>query len=116
MHKSPYGCRFIAVSNKCTTKPLSSMLTSCFSTILTHYKEYCGGIYRHTGVNAFWIINNSQQVLEMLERVNTFGKAQHFDSFDFATLYTNIPHDSLKNNSNRFITTLYDKRDLFNFL
>lgn len=24
--------------------------------------------------------------------------AQHFNSFDFTTLYTNIPHDSLKDN------------------
>ena len=111
MHKSPYGCRFIAASNKCTTKPLSSMFTSCFSTILTHYKEYCGGIYRHTGMNAFWIINNSQQVLEMLERVNTFGKAQYFDGFDFATLYTNIPHDSLKNNFQELIAEAYRVRE-----
>ena len=111
MHKSPYGCRFIAASNTCTTKPLSSMLTSCFSTILTHYKEYCGGIQRQTGVNALWIINNSQQVLEMLERVNTYGKAQHFDSFDLSTLYTNIPHDLLQNNVQEFIMEAYRVRE-----
>ena len=34
LHKKPYGCRFIAASNKCTTKQLSSLLTSCFKTIL----------------------------------------------------------------------------------
>ena len=27
--KNLYGSRFIAVSNKCTTKPLSSLLDSC---------------------------------------------------------------------------------------
>ena len=47
-----YGCRFIA-AGKCMTKPLSGILTSCFTTILTHFKEYCDGIYRNTGVNAF---------------------------------------------------------------
>ena len=34
LHKNPYGARFIAASNKCTTKQLSSLLTSCFKTIL----------------------------------------------------------------------------------
>ena len=41
LHKTPYGTRFIAPSNKCTSKRLSSLLTSCFKTILIHYKQYC---------------------------------------------------------------------------
>ena len=45
LHKTPYG---IAASNKRTTKELSSLLTSCFNTILIHYKEYCEGIYSGT--------------------------------------------------------------------
>ena len=40
--------RFIVASNKCTTKQLSSLLTSCFKTILTHYNNhYCDGIYNY---------------------------------------------------------------------
>ena len=50
MHKSPCGCRFTVASGKCTTKPLSSILTSCSTTVITHLKEYCDG---NTGVNAF---------------------------------------------------------------
>ena len=34
LQKNPYGARFIAASNKCTTKQLSSLLTSFFKTIL----------------------------------------------------------------------------------
>ena len=64
--KKTYGSRFIAASNKCTTKQLSSLLTSCFKTIHTHYKQY--GIYNHSGINCFWIINNSTQVLDKLIR------------------------------------------------
>ena len=110
MHKSPYGCRFIAASSKCTTKPLSSILTSCFTTILTHFKEYCDGIYRNTGVNAFWIINNSQQALKVLHEVNGTSRALHMDSFDFSTLYTKIPHDSLKSNLKDLIQEAYKIR------
>ena len=54
MHKSPYSSRFIAASNKCTTKPLSCLLTICLSTIIKHFQEYCNGIFRNTGINCFW--------------------------------------------------------------
>ena len=48
LHKTPYGTRFIAASNRCTTKQLSALLTSCFKTIITHFKQYCNGIYKNT--------------------------------------------------------------------
>ena len=98
LHKKPYGSRFIAASNKCTTKQLSSVLTSCFKTVLTHYKQYCDGIYNHSGINCFWIVNNSTEVLDRLHKINKTSRARRFDSYDFATLYTNIPHNALKNN------------------
>ena len=68
-----------------------------FKTILTHYKQYCDGIYNHSGINCFWIINNSTDVRDRLHQINKTIKARQFDSYDFATLYTNIPH-ALKNN------------------
>ena len=51
LHKNQYGTRFIAASNKCTTKELSTLLTYCFTTITNHFKQYCEGIFRNTGVN-----------------------------------------------------------------
>ena len=93
LHKQPYGTRFIAASNKCTTKPLSRLLTSCFKLITKHYEQYCNGTSCRTGVNCFWIINNSQQVLLTLNIINYFSTARHFD---ITTLYTSIPHTTLK--------------------
>ena len=58
LHKSPYGSRFIAASNICTTKPLSTLLTGCLSLVMTHFREYCEGILKNTGVIYFWIITN----------------------------------------------------------
>ena len=98
LHKKPYGSRVIAASNKCTTKRLSSLLTSCFKTIITHYKQNCAGIYNHSGINFFGIINNSTEVLDRLHKINKTSRAKQFDSYDFATLYMNIPHNTLKNN------------------
>ena len=67
LHKTPYGSRFIAASSRCTTKPLSGLLTSCLSTVLVHFKEYCNGIFANTGINCYWVIDNSQQVLIMFQ-------------------------------------------------
>ena len=55
-------------SNKCTTKRLSTLLTACFKTTLTHYKQYCEGIDKRTGVNCFWVIETSMEVMEKLRR------------------------------------------------
>ena len=56
LHKNPYGKRFIAASNKCTTKSLSKLLTTCLAKIICHFRVYCNGIYNRTGVNCFWIV------------------------------------------------------------
>ena len=110
LHKNPYGARFIAASNKCTTKQLSSLLTSCCKTILIHYKQYCSGIYKNTGVNCFWIIDNSMEVLDRLRNINRTSRAKSFDSFDFSTLYANIPHEALKTNIRNLITEAFKVR------
>ena len=110
LHKTPYGNRFIAASNKCTTKQLSSLLASCFKTIITHFKQYCQGIYKNTGVNCFWIIENSKEVLDRLRTINETSIAKSFDSYDFATLYTNIPHVALKKNIGELVQEAYRVR------
>ena len=107
LHKKPYGFRFIAASNKCTTKQLSSLLTSCFKTILTHYKQYCDGIYNHSGIDCFWIVNNSTEVLDRLYQINKTSRAKRFDSYNFAT---NIPHNALKNNIRNLVREAFKIR------
>ena len=111
LHKQPYGTRFIAASNKCSTKPLSKLLTTCLSMVSRHFKQYCNGIYCKTGVNCFWIIDNSQQVLSALSKINYFSTAKHLDSYDFSTLYTSIPHTSLKEALTSLIKEAYKVRD-----
>ena len=49
LHKNPYGKRFIAASNRYTTKSLSKLLTTCLAKITCHFREYCNGIYNRTG-------------------------------------------------------------------
>ena len=111
LHKQPYGTRFIAASHKCTTKPLSKLLTSCLKLITNHFKQYCNGIFCRTAVNCFWIIDNSQQVLSTLNKINYFSTARHFDSYYFSTLYTSIPHVALKEALGTLVREAYKIRD-----
>ena len=76
-----------------------------------HFKQYCNGIYCNTGVNCFWIIDNSQQVLSALSKINYFSTAKHLDSYDFSTLYTSSPHTSLKEALTSLIKEAYRVRD-----
>ena len=96
---------YIAASNKCTTKPLSGFIDHCLSAVVTHF---INGIFRNTGINCF---NNSQQVINTLQGINASVKAKHFDSYDFSTLYTSIPHVSLKHNLHELIDEAYKARE-----
>ena len=81
-------CIHIAASSACTTKLLSKLLTQCLKLVLKHYSQYCADIERKTGINCFWVVKNSTDILNSLTKVH---KASHLDSFDFSTLYTKLP-------------------------
>ena len=94
LHKSPYKSRFIANSSACSTTNLSKLLTSCLSAIREHVVRYCAKVYENSGVNLFWSIKNSGEVIDKL-------KCKHFhastlSTYDFSTLYTTLPHHLIK--------------------
>ena len=106
LHKSPYKARFIANSSACTTTNLSKLLTSCLSAVKDHVIKYCEKLYKNSGVNLFWSIKNSMDVLDKL-------KSRHFhastlSAFDFSTLYTTLPHDLITSK----LTELIKKKTL----
>ena len=51
LHKSPYKQRYIAGSSKCSTKPLSILLTKILTIVKEKLQEYCATIYARSGVN-----------------------------------------------------------------
>ena len=94
LHKTPYKSRFIANSSVCTTTNLSKLLTSCLSAIKEHVIRYCSKVYDNSGVNLFWSIKNSGEIIDKL-------KCRHFhantlSTYDFSTLYTTLPHNLIK--------------------
>ena len=95
MHKNPYKHRFIASSSKCSTKPLSILLTKLLTHIKQGLQKYCETAYSRSGINLMWILKNSKELLEHLKS-QTFNRVTSIKSFDFSTLYTTIPHQKLK--------------------
>ena len=51
LHKDPYKHRFIAGSAKCSTKPLSKLLTTILTTVKDGLKKYCDKIYSCSVIN-----------------------------------------------------------------
>ena len=86
-HKNPYKFRFISGASHCTTKPLSVELSYILKLIKNHFKNYCQKIYKNSGLQMYWSVDNS------LECLNKFGKdeASSIHTYDFSTLYTNLP-------------------------
>ena len=110
LHKSPVKHRFIAGSSKCTTKQLSSLLTKILTVIKTGLEKYCSIKTSHTGVNNMWILKNSTNLLSSLGHLGVH-KATSMQTFDFSTLYTSIPHDSLKSRMNNIINNAFKHKN-----
>ena len=94
LHKRPYKARFIANSSSCTTTELSKLLTSCLTAVKNHVIRYCEKVYERSGKNLFWSIKNSGEVLNKLK--SRGFRATSLSTYDFSTLYTVLPHNSIK--------------------
>ena len=45
--------------------------------------------------NKFWVLQNSTPIINTLNKINKKKNAKSISTFDFSTLYTNLPHDKL---------------------
>ena len=95
LHKTPYKQRYIAGSSRCSTKPLSVLLTKILTTVKEGLQSYCATAFSRSGVNQMWILKNSKELVENLHSPH-FSSVHSVRSYDFSTLYTTIPHAKLK--------------------
>ena len=110
LHKTPFKQRFIAGSSRCSTKPLSVMLTSILSTIKEGLQRYCDKIYSHSGINQMWILKNSKELIENLQ-ARSLSSVTSIQTFDFSTLYTTIPHAKLKSRLKDLISLAFSYKN-----
>ena len=56
--------------------------------------KYCEKVYERSGKNLFWSIKNAGEILDKL-KARDFN-ATSLSTYDFSTLYTTLPHNSIK--------------------
>lgn len=95
MHKSPIGARFIVASKFCVSKELSKNVASIFKLFFDQIKHYHDKVRYFSGIKTFWVTQNNQSALKSIAKINIRKAAKSVSTFDFSTLYTNIPHSLL---------------------
>ena len=60
-------------------------------------------MYFYSNYNQFGVVENSQPIVNKLNRCNERGSAKRISTYDFSTLYTKIPHDDLISVLNKII-------------
>ena len=95
MHKNPYKHRLIAGSSKCSTKPLSILLTKLLTHIKQSLQKYCETAYSRSGINQMWILKNSKELLDHLNlQISTLSQTS--SPSIFRPFYATIPNQKLK--------------------
>jgi len=89
VHKKPYNFRYIVNSRSCSTKELSIRMTLVLQAIKANVKKYCLKVYENSGVNLFWSINNSLEVINAIKSKRY--TVSEINTYDFSTLYTSLP-------------------------
>ena len=99
---------------KCSTKPLSKLLTCILSAVKTGLQSYSDTIYiasySRGGVNQMWILQNSKDLLEYIQS-RSLSPCNSIKTFDLSTLYTTIPHSKLKKRLRELVQLCFIKKN-----
>ena len=95
MHKTPIGKRFIVASSKCSTKPLSKLISKVFKLMFTQTQNFHLKSTFYSHYKRFWVVQNAMPIIDKLNSINKRKAGKCISTFDFSTLYTKIPHDKL---------------------
>ena len=91
----PSRTRFIVSSSKCSTKPLSRVMSNTFKLTFNRIQNFHEKSKFYKNYNRFWVINNSKPRIDKLNVINTKKKAKEISTFDFSTFYTKLPPNDL---------------------
>ena len=113
LHNCPFNQRYNVVheSAKCSTKPLSKLLTCILSVVQTGLQSYCDNSYSRGGVNQMWILKNYKGLLEYIQS-SSLSSCNSIKTFDFSTSYTTIPHSKLKDKLRELVQLCFIKKNV----
>ena len=90
LHNKPYKARFIANSSSCTTTELSKLLTSCLRAVKSMLSSIVKRYMRDPVKTYFGLLK-----IQVKLKARDFN-ATSLSTYDFSTLYTTLPHNSIK--------------------
>ena len=107
MHKTPKNFRYITSGKESLFSVLSVAVSKCLKLLVKLASSSFG--YQIKGIdNCIFIIDNRDRVIKFLNESNCDKiKSKCISSWDFSTLYTNIPHDKLKDKMAIFINRIF---------
>ena len=108
-HKNPIDFRVIITSNKACTKPISNLVSNALKLIDNNIYKYCDAIYRHTGIQCYWIINSNNPILKCLDGFSKENSAKSISTFDFGQMYTNLHHSDIIKQMRKVISIAFGK-------
>ena len=111
MHKTPSAPRFIIASKSCSTKQISKAVSSTFKLIFRQVQNFHTKAKFLKNYNKFWIIQNTDPILEIMNRINKRKGAKSIATYDFSTLYTKLSHDKLIYELHKLIDFVFDAGD-----
>ena len=108
MHKNPIGFRFITAGRDTILQNLSISVSKCLKLLLKTANMSFN--YKIKGIeNHISIIDNRNKVINFINLANNSnGDRKCISTWDFSTLYTNIPHDQLKANIRKFVCNIFE--------
>ena len=108
MRKTPIEPRYITSGRNSLYSNLSKTLSSCLKLLLN--TEKINSLFKHKfdKINQYYIIDSNLSIIKHMDKSNRLPLInKSVKTFDFKTLYTNIPHSKLKNNTNKFIQDIF---------
>ena len=111
MHKTAIGHRFIVASKKWSTKHISKAVSSIFKLIFHQIENFHKNEKFLKNYNKFWVIQNVDPIIDILQKINKRKRAKTIATYDFSTLYTNIPHDDLISKLSQLIDFVFEGGD-----
>ena len=103
-HKCPYIFWFMAGASKCYNKQFAIELSLALKCIKRHFKNYCKVIKKRTGICYYWSVDNSYELINKILDIKTAGSLK---TFDFSTLYTNLPLDVIYDSLRSLIIKMF---------
>ena len=85
--------RFMVSYAKCIIKPLARNITLGLKAVYNQICRYSNMIFKITGINRNWIVNNNVPIIECFDNNSNF---RNIKTYDFTTLYKSLIHDEIK--------------------